>query len=293
MPSRKVSAGELFPSISVVLALVIVLVLVLANSGHSPANELVLATTTSTYDSGLLDRLIPIFEAKYDVEVKVIAVGTGQALELGRAGNADALLVHAPDMEMNFIEGGHGLYRRQVMHNGFLIVGPPSDPADIQGLASASEAFRRVSRDTSSSFCSRGDDSGTHSREQKLWNQAGLDYDEISSKGNSDWYLSLGQGMGDTLRMASDLKAYTLTDEGTYYSMADELELKVLVSGGEELRNQYSVIPVNGSAHRNVNQDLAETFSEWLCSEECQDLIDEYYVKGRRLFVADALEIID
>lgn len=257
--------------------------------GDDQQEELVLATTTSTYDSGLLDVLVPAFEDETGISVKVIAVGTGQALRLGEAGDADVLLVHAPDQEIEFVEAGNGIYRRQVMYNNFIIVGPTSDPAGISGLTDAGEAMRRI-RDNRSTFCSRGDDSGTHSREKVLWDAAGIDYEEVSAQSNSDWYLSLGQGMGDTLRTASDMGAYTLTDEGTYYALLSDLDLKVLSSGDPVLRNQYSVIPVNGSTHARVNQKAAERFADWLVSDEVQAMIDDYTKDGRTLFTANAEE---
>jgi len=275
-----------------VVVLIIVLfvaAVLLMGPGDDGQEELVMATTTSTYDSGLLDVLVPEFEKETGIEVKVIAVGTGQALRLGEAGDADVLLVHAPDQEIEFVEAGHGIYRWQVMYNNFFIVGPASDPAGIEGLTDAGEAMRRI-HDNRSAFCSRGDDSGTHSRERTLWAAAGIDYADVSDESNSDWYLSLGQGMGDTLRTASDMEAYTLTDEGTFYAILTELDLDVLSQGDAVLRNQYSVIPVDGSSHGRVNQKAAERFAEWIVSDEVQAMIDGYKKDGRALFIANAKE---
>ena len=276
------------------LAVVLIIVLFVAavllmGPGDDGQEELVMATTTSTYDSGLLDVLVPEFEKETGIEVKVIAVGTGQALRLGEAGDADVLLVHAPDQEIEFVEAGHGIYRWQVMYNNFFIVGPASDPAGIEGLTDAGEAMRRI-HDNRSAFCSRGDDSGTHSREKTLWAAAGIDYADVSDESNSEWYLSLGQGMGDTLRTASDMEAYTLTDEGTFYAILTELDLDVLSQGDAVLRNQYSVIPVDGSNHGRVNQEAAERFAGWIVSDEVQAMIDGYKKDGRALFITNAKE---
>ncbi len=290
MPDRAYRLGAKWTWIAAVLVIALVVTaFIIMGSGDEDKEELVMATTTSTYDSGLLDVLIPEFERETGIEVKVIAVGTGQALRLGEAGDADVLLVHAPDQEIEFVEAGHGIYRLRVMYNSFFIVGPASDPAGIDGLTDAGEAMRRI-HDNRSSFCSRGDDSGTHSRERTLWAAAGIDYGDVSDQANSDWYLSLGQGMGDTLRMASDMGAYTLTDEGTFYAISRELDLEVLSQGDAVLRNQYSVIPVDGSTHGRVNQRAAERFAEWMVSPEAQEMIDGYTKDGRALFIANAKE---
>jgi tungstate transport system substrate-binding protein len=274
------------PTASALLASAVLLVIVLSPAG---SDELVLATTTSTYDSGLLDHILPDFESRHGVEVKVIAAGTGQALRLGRAGDADVLLVHAPEEELAFVESGHGLYRRAVMYNEFIIVGPPDDPAEVDGQGSATDALRLIS-ERQATFCSRGDDSGTHARERALWAEAGLSYSRIASRESSDWYMSLGQGMGDTLRMASDLGGYALTDEGTFYALEGELDLDVHVSQAEGLRNQYSVVPVDGSRHNGVGQELAEAFASWMVSQRVQAMIDGYTREGRVLFHANAGE---
>jgi len=277
------------PPVGLALLVVVILVSVPINP-ESSGTPLVLATTTSTYDTGLLDLIIPDFEKRYDCDVKVIAVGTGQALRLGEAGDADVLLVHSPDHETEFVEAGHGMYRRQVMYNGFVIVGPRDDRAGIADAPDATIALERIEV-ANTVFCSRGDDSGTHSRERELWTEAGHEYVEISSRGNSDWYLSLGKGMGDTLRMASYFGGYTLSDEGTFYTLEDDLDLVVLVSGGVELRNQYSVIPINGSQHTNVEEGLAGDFADWMVSQKVQEMIDGYTKLGRPLFSANAGEV--
>lgn len=289
MSGRNLSRLTLRTAPPIGLAVLVVVILVSVPLDPGSSGTLVLATTTSTYDSGLLDQIVQDFEHRYDCDVKVIAVGTGQALRLGEAGDADVLLVHAPDQEMEFVDAGHGLYRRQVMYNGFVIVGPRDDPAGVADASNVTIALERIVA-RKAVFCSRGDDSGTHSRERALWDDAGYEYDEISSQGNSDWYLSLGKGMGDTLRMASDIGGYALSDEGTFYAIEEDLELVVLVSGGVELRNQYSVIPVDGSEHGNVDEGLAADFADWIVSQKVQGMIDGYTKNGRTLFRANAGE---
>ena len=207
-----------------------------ANPASAGTGRLILATTTSTDDSGLLDYILPIFEEEYGAEVEVIAVGTGQALALGQDGNADVLLVHSRARELEFMDAGHGVRREEVMYNDFIIVGPAEDPAGIRGMADAAEAMRKISE--SSVFISRGDESGTHTKELSIWKAA-----EIEPAG--DWYLSVGQGMGDVLNMASEQQAYTLSDRATYLALRDNLNLEILVEGDERLFNPYGVIAVN------------------------------------------------
>jgi tungstate transport system substrate-binding protein len=273
----------------IVVAISLILAVVLSIPGGKGEGELVLATTTSTYDSGLLDHIIPVFEKEHDVRVKVVATGTGQALRLGEAGDADVLMVHSPPAEIQFIEGGYGLYRVAVMHNEFVLVGPSKDPADIKGKATAAEALEAIftSRAT---FCSRGDDSGTHNKERALWAMTDVPYGTVSSHEHSDWYLSLGQGMGDTLRTASQKGAYTLTDDGTYYALLDELDLEILNVGDAQLMNPYHVIPVNGTMHANVEEELAKAFADWIVTPAVQGMINDYTRDGQTLFTADALQ---
>jgi tungstate transport system substrate-binding protein len=243
--------------------------------------NLVLATTTSTYDSGLLDYIIPVFEEKYGVSVDVIAVGTGQALAMGEAGDADVLLVHARAREDAFVEAGDGTSRYDVMYNDFVIVGPADDPAGIQGMESAADAFAAIAA-SESTFVSRGDDSGTHTKEKAIWEAAG-----ITPEG--DWYLSAGQGMGAVLTMSAESQAYTLSDRATYLSaLADGLDLEVMVEGDPILFNPYGVIPVNPETHPGVNIELADQFVEWLTSVETQELIGSFTVNGQALFTPDS-----
>lgn len=248
-----------------------------------PANpELILATTTSTRDSGLLDVLLPMFEQQTGYSVKMVAVGTGEALKMGQEGNADVLLVHAPASEKEYMDGGYGKDRLLVMHNDFVIVGPAGDPAKINGSATTVDAFKAIA-DSKSLFVSRGDDSGTNKAEVKLWKSA-----DITPEG--DWYIKTGQGMGDTLRIASEKAGYTLTDRATYLSMKDTLDLNILFEGDKALLNIYHVITVNPDKWPNVNYVGAKAFADWLVSPDIQKVIASYGVDkyGQQLFIADA-----
>jgi tungstate transport system substrate-binding protein len=245
----------------------------------TPAGKvLTLATTTSTQDTGLLDVLIPPFEKVSGVKVKVIAVGTGQALELGRRGDADVLLVHAPEMEEQFVKEGHGLARRPIMYNDFVLVGPKSDLAAVRGKRSVVEAFQAIAQGEAP-FVSRGDKSGTHVKELALWKAA-----KVEPKG--DWYLEGGSGMAATLRLADERAAYTLSDRFTYLVWKDKLALQVLVEGDPVLRNVYSVIVVNPEKHPGVQSDLAARFADYLFSKQAAKIIGEFGKEkfGRPLF---------
>jgi tungstate transport system substrate-binding protein len=260
-------------------------------AASAPA-ELVLATTTSTYDSGLLDAILPDFEQKYNVKVKVIAVGTGQALETGRRGDADVVLVHARAQEDQFVADGDGINRRDVMHNDFILVGPKNDPAGVKGDASVVDAFKKISA-AKAPFASRGDNSGTHTKEKSIWAAAA-----ITPTAESGWYLSLGQGMGETLNTANEKEAYTLTDRATWLSQMARLPNLAVMVGGENINenkdktllNPYGVIMVNPAKHPNVKADLAQKFSDWLTSSQTQEMISKYGVDkfGQSLFFPDA-----
>lgn len=255
------------------------------------AQVLRLATTTSTDDSGLLAAILPDFEEQYHAQVHVIAVGTGQAIALGESGDVDVLLVHARSREDAFIQAGHGTERSDVMYNDFILVGPVGDPAGVQGLALVKDALAAISQ-SGATFASRGDDSGTHTKELSLWEAAG-----ISPDPSSEWYKSLGQGMGDTLTFANQAGAYTLTDRGTYLSMKDSLPGLVVIVGGNSidenqdaaLFNPYGVIPVNPDKG-NINLELAESFVEWLTSVPTQQVIAAFGVEtfGQPLFYPDS-----
>lgn len=240
---------------------------------------LVLASTTSTQDSGLFDVLIPAFERAYPrYHVRVIAVGTGEALKLGERKDADVLLVHAPEAEKAFVAAGFGTERREVMYNDFVILGPASDPAHVRGTEDPAAALGKIAA-AGAAFVSRGDDSGTDKKEKSLWKVAG-----VTPAGG--WYKSAGQGMGDVLRMASELGAYTLSDRATYLFLRPKLKLRVLVEGDPRLFNQYGVIPVTG-AH---NPEGARDFADWITSPAGQRVIGAYGRErfGRALFTPNA-----
>ena len=262
---------------------VVVLVLAGCEQAHDEAKTLTLATTTSTRDSGLLDLLVPMFEKETGIEVKVVAVGSGQALELGRRGDADVLLTHAPDAEEQFMAEGHAEQRRGVMHNDFVLVGPQTDPAQIKDQTPITEAFRRIAS-SSSPFISRGDESGTHMKEKKIWREA-----EIEPQG--DWYVRAGAGMAEALRIASEKRAYTLADRGTFLSQRDRLDLTIHFEGDPLLRNPYAVIVVSSKKHPGVNHQAASRFSEFLLSPKVQRIISEFGVErfGQPLFFPKAL----
>jgi tungstate transport system substrate-binding protein len=241
----------------------------------------ILATTTSTQDSGLLDVLVPAFERDSGRQVKTVAVGSGEAIELGSRGEADVLLVHSPDDEEEFMKSGKGGERRLVMHNDFVIVGPPDDPAGIKGLGST-EALQRIAEEEAP-FTSRGDDSGTHNLELKLWDEAGV-------KPAGSWYQETGQGMGATLRIADQKRAYTISDRGTHLSTEDSTDLDVLVEGEPRLLNIYHVIDIDPNAGPRVNAAGGRAFAEWIVKPEAQGMIGAFGRKefGRPLFVPDA-----
>ncbi len=244
--------------------------------------DIILATTTSTQDSGLLDVLIPAFEKQSGYTVKTVAVGTGQALKMGEEGNADVLLVHAPSSEKTYMEGGFGDERFLVMHNDFIIVGPADDPASVKGMTSAVEALKKIDA-AAAPFVSRGDDSGTNKAELALWKKA-----EITPEG--DWYIESGQGMGATLKIASEKKAYTLTDRATYLATKEGLGLDILLEGDNALLNVYHVIAVNPAKWPKVNNEGAKAFAQFMISSETQKMIGEFGVDkyGQALFTPDA-----
>jgi tungstate transport system substrate-binding protein len=258
--------------------------LVTAPASAAPVQKnIILATTTSTQDSGLLDVLIPIFEKKTGYFVKTIAVGSGQAMAMGAKGEADVLLVHSPDAEKKFIADGFGINRRLVMHNDFIIVGPPSDPAVIKEMKSAAEAFKKIAV-SGALFMSRGDNSGTHAQEKKLWKAAGIDPE------GQKWYQQTGLGMGQTLNVAAEKKTYTLADRGTYLAMQKNLGLDILCEGDTSLLNIYHVIEVTPAKWPKVNAAGAKAFADFMVSQEVQDSIAKFGVDkyGSPLFFPDA-----
>jgi tungstate transport system substrate-binding protein len=244
---------------------------------------LILATTTSTENSGLLDYLLPDFENAYNVQVDVIAVGTGQALKLGEDGNADVLMVHARAQEDAFMDAGHGVRREDLMYNDFVILGPADDPAGLRGLTDAAEAFQKLAQ-AQAAFVSRGDDSGTHTKEKAIWKAA-----EIEPAG--DWYISAGQGMGAVLTMANEQQAYTLSDRATYLARTLEgIDLEILVEGDPILFNPYGVIVVNPDKGPHIKSELANTFIDWLISVPTQEKIGQFGLEefGAPLFTPDS-----
>lgn len=242
--------------------------------------RMLLATTTSTRDSGLLDELLPRFERRSGCSVKTLAVGSGEAMELGERGNADVLLVHSPEDEEEFMAEGHGASRKAVMHNDFVLLGPPDDPAQIGQAADAPDALTRISEEEEeAAFASRGDDSGTHAKELSLWEEAGVEP-------SASWYFETGQGMGETLTIADQRQAYTLSDRGTFLATAN-LDSELLVEGGEELLNPYHVIVVEGD---DINRQCARAFSTWITAPGTQRQIGRFGVAefGEPLFIPDA-----
>ena len=252
-------------------------------AGSSEGGDLILATTTSTENSGLLGYILPLFEKEYGVMVEVIAVGTGQALKLGEDGNADVLMVHARAKEDAFMDAGHGVRRKDVMYNDFVIVGPAADPAGIKGMTDAAQAFGQIS-ETGGLFVSRGDDSGTHTKEKGIWSAAGLEP-------SGDWYIAAGQGMGAVLTMANEQLAYTLSDRATYLARTLEgIDLEILVEGDPILFNPYGVIAVNPDKNQQIKAELANQFIDWLISVPTQEQIGQFGVEefGLPLFVPDS-----
>lgn len=271
---------------AVIISLILMAISACSTGIESPseriANEIILATTTSTQDSGLLDYLLPGFHEQSEYEVKTIAVGTGKALKMAEDGNADVLLVHAPPAEVELVEKGFGIDRTLIMHNDFIIVGPAEDPAGILQAGSATEAFQKIVN-SDSVFISRGDDSGTHKKELEFWKL-------IEHQPEGEVYLESGQGMAATLRITSEKRGYTLTDRATYLAILEYLDLKVLLAGDERLLNIYHVISVNPDKWPQVNYKGAQVFTAFLTSAETQQLIGEFGIDqyGQPLFFPDA-----
>ena len=279
-------------------------------SGMAIASEKVLkmSTTTSTQASGLLDVLLPVLEKDTGIKVKVIAKGTGAAIRDGMDGNVDVIFVHAKGREEQFVAEGYGTKRYAVMHNDFVILGPQNDQAKIHGMNDAAAALKKVA-EASAPFISRGDDSGTHTKEQALWKATGLPMETVTAAivkkgkkvevtsahptGSGEWYFSVGQGMGKTLTIADEKAAYTLADRGTYikYKFGREvpIDLDVQCEGDALLANPYGVIPVNPKKHPHVKYELAQEFAQWITSEKGQNVINNYRLLDKQLFYPDAL----
>jgi tungstate transport system substrate-binding protein len=271
------------------------------------AKTLTMATTSSTQASGLLDILLPEFKNDCEISVKVIAKGTGAAIRDGIDGNVDIIFVHAQSREEKFIADGYGTKRYPVMHNDFIIIGPPDDPAGVMGMNNAVKALEKIA-DKGVLFVSRGDDSGTHTKELSLWAESGVELKKttkmIIKKGKEktisflqpdgqEWYRSIGQGMGKILTYADEKHAYTISDRGTYikykHGRKIPIDLVILVEGGKSLNNPYGIIPINPKIHAHVNFDLAKKFANWLTSQKAQKLIGNYRLMGKQLFHPDAL----
>jgi tungstate transport system substrate-binding protein len=245
--------------------------------------SIVVASTTSTQDSGLFEYLLPLYKQKTGVVVKVIAQGTGQALDTGRRGDADVVLVHAKSEELKFLSEGQGVKRYPVMYNDFVLIGPKSDPAGIRGMKDVGKAFQAI-KDKQASFISRGDRSGTHIAELQLWNDAGIDIDKDKGR----WYKSIGQGMGAALNTAGAGNAYVLSDRGTWIHFKNKDDLQILVEGDKRMFNQYGVMLVNPEKHPNVKKELGQQFIDYLVSPEGQKDIADYKIDGAQLFYPNA-----
>ncbi|AMA59633.1 extracellular solute-binding protein [Bradyrhizobium sp. CCGE-LA001] len=256
---------------------------VLGGPAFAQEKSIVVASTTSTQDSGLFGHILPLFKDKTGIAVRVVAQGTGQALDTGRRGDADVVFVHAKPAEEKFVAEGAGVKRYPVMYNDFVLIGPESDPAGVKGTKDIVAALKAI-KEKGVAFISRGDKSGTHQAELNLWNAAGIDI----AKDKSAWYKEIGQGMGAALNAASAANAYVLADRGTWLSFKNRGPLAIVVEGDKRLFNQYGVILVNPQKHPNVKQELGQQFIDWLVSPEGQKAITDYKINGEQLFYANA-----
>ncbi|WP_394706334.1 substrate-binding domain-containing protein [Breoghania sp.] len=255
----------------------------IATPAQAEDQFIVVQSTTSTQNSGLLDYILPKFQEKSGIQVRVVAVGTGQAIKNAANGDGDVLLVHAKASEEKFVAAGDGVKRYDLMYNDFVIVGPADDPAGIGGSSDAIAALKKIA-ETGSKFASRGDDSGTHKKEKALWKAAGVDPEASSGS----WYRETGSGMGATLNAATGMDAYALTDRATWISFKNKGKFEIAVQGDDKLFNQYGVILVNPEKHPNVKAEAGQAFIDWLRSEEGQSLIASYKVDGQQLFFPNA-----
>jgi tungstate transport system substrate-binding protein len=264
-------------------ALAATIALLAAAPASAQDKSIVVSSTTSTQDSGLFGHILPLFKAKTGTDVKVVAQGTGQALDTGRRGDADVVFVHARPQEEKFVADGAGVKRYPVMYNDFVLIGPKSDPAGIKGMADVAEALKTI-KAKDAPFISRGDRSGTHSAELALWKAAGVDI----GKDKGPWYKEIGQGMGAALNTASAANAYVLADRGTWLSFKNRGDLDILVAGDKRMFNQYGVILVNPAKHPHVKKELGQAFIDWLVSPEGQKAIADYKINGQQLFFPNA-----
>ena len=280
--------GDALSRRKTILAFIAVLGIAVFLPGHAVAQEksIVVASTTSTQDSGLFGHLLPLFTGKTGVTVKVLSQGTGQALDSGRRGNADVVFMHAKSAEQKFLAEGQGVKRFPVMYNDFVLIGPKSDPAGIKGMKDVAKAFKTI-KDKQATFISRGDHSGTHLAELALWNKdAGIDIEND----HGAWYESIGRGMEPTLHMASAKGGYVLSDRGTWIHFKNKGDLQILVEGDKRLFNQYGVILVNPEKHPNVKKELGQAFIDWLISPDGQKAIADYKINGEQLFYPNATD---
>jgi len=261
----------------------VALALTMAVNPAAAEESIIVQSTTSTQNSGLYDHILPIFEDETGIRVNVVAVGTGQALENGRRGDGDVLLVHAKPAEETFVAEGYGVERYDVMYNDFIIVGPANDPAGVKGMDDAPAALAQIAEEEAI-FASRGDDSGTHKKEMSLWDVAGVDPTEASGT----WYRETGSGMGATLNTGVGMDAYVMTDRATWISFGNKGDHEIPVEGDPSLFNQYGIIMVNPEKHPNVNVEAAQTFIDWILSEEGQSAIASFEVQGQQLFTPNA-----
>ncbi len=268
-----------------VIAAVIVALALLGLQGPAVAqqNFITVASTTSTEQSGLFKHLLPVFEKKTGIQVRVVALGTGQALDMGRRGDADVVFVHDKVAEEKFVADGFGVRRFEVMYNDFVLVGPKADPAKIAGGKDITDAYKKIAG-SNSPFASRGDKSGTHAAELRLWKEAGID----PNTGKGSWYRETGSGMGPTLNTASAMNAYSFTDRGTWLSFKNRGDLLIVVEGDQKLFNQYGVMLVNTAKHPHVKKDLGQAFVDWLISPEGQQTIAAYKIGADQLFFPNA-----
>ena len=261
----------------------VLLFCLLLGSAHAQQRYITVASTTSTEQSGLFKQLLPQFEKRTGIQVRVVALGTGQALDMGRRGDADVVFVHAKPLEEKFLAEGFGVKRQDVMYNDFVVIGPKSDPAKVRGAKDVLEAFRKI-RAAHSPFVSRGDRSGTHFAELGIWKAAGIDI----AKDKGSWYRDTGQGMGPALNTAAGMNAYILADRGTWLSFKNRAELAVLVEGDKRLFNQYGIMLVNPAKHPSVKKELGQAFIDWIVAPEGQNAIASYKIKGEQLFFPNA-----
>jgi tungstate transport system substrate-binding protein len=250
---------------------------------HAQDTFIVVQSTTSTQNSGLFDHILPIFQDKTGIEVRVVAVGTGQAIKNAENGDGDVLFVHAKAAEEKFVADGHGLKRSDVMYNDFILVGPPADPAGIAGTKDITAALTKIA-ETEAPFASRGDDSGTHKAELKLWKEAGVD----AAAASGGWYRETGSGMGATLNTGTAMGAYVLTDRATWISFGNKGDYQIAVEGDDRLFNQYGIILVNPDKHASVKADAGQAFIDWVLSAEGQQAIADYKIEGQQLFFPNA-----